>query len=526
MYATIGFPHAYSAFLVYILPTAGMILDENRLRVVEQMVIITNIDFDGTNLLQWFGPLTPLYDVWKDHVSEAVLCRFFEMSVEDYRKEVSTGYFWATMGNTKPSNCVYFWANFFDRAVPMIPMIVDHYGFTIPKLHTQAAEMYVEAKKKLDDTRREVHEKNERIANLGPEGRANLDKFNEQMARSNPDRHLHDYKMDQYYQKDMNEKFAYGSFIDTHFRQEVQLFTQVCSLTNAILVITTNAINASLPPPTPPALNDGTRQYVLGMFWQNVHPLFGRLETVALSEETARLVQTSFTLNDLVNNVCTIANLNEGILLFQNKIAEQGMQILVNLAQQIEIIKRSGRLSNLSYMPGEAAAAVPPPQSSAAGSPVAGSAPVQLPPQAAVQSPQSSGQGSPVSVQSQPSTPASVQSQSQPSTPVSTAHMVQQPDADQPGTPRNGYNGSFGAQPQYQPHQGNPFSFGAQPGYQPQAGYQQSFEQVNMMDAGSKKTRTKRSVHKHKRSVHKHKRSAHKHKRSVHKHKRISRKHK
>jgi len=95
----------------------------------------------------------------------------------------------------------------------------------------------------------------------------------------------------------------------------------------------------------------------------------------------------------------------------------------------------------------------------------------------------------------------------------------------QPGYPQHGY-----PQPGYQPHQGNPSSFGAQPGY-PQSGYQppssfgQPFEQDNM-GAGSKKTRNKRSVHKHKRSVHKHKRSAHKHKRSVHKHKRSSRKHK
>jgi len=76
----------------------------------------------------------------------------------------------------------------------------------------------------------------------------------------------------------------------------------------------------------------------------------------------------------------------------------------------------------------------------------------------------------------------------------------------QPGYPQHGYP------PQYPPHH-TPSSFGAQPGY-PQSG--QSFEQV-YMDAGSKKTRTKRSAHK---------RSAHKHKRSVHKHKRSSRKHK
>jgi hypothetical protein len=164
------------------------------------------------------------------------------------------------------------------------------------------------------------------------------------------------------------------------------------------------------------------------------------------------------------------------------------------------------------------------PGSPAAGSPVAGSAPGLQPspvsPQGyQIQSPQISAPVSPAASSGQ-SSPAS-----QPSTPASTAHMVQPVAPDATETPRAQYNpSSFGAQSGY-PQPGYPQPGYPQPGY-PQSGHQlQSFEQVDM-GAGSKKTRTKRSVHKHKRSVHKHKRSAHKHKRSVHKHKRSSRKHK
>jgi hypothetical protein len=403
--------------------------------------------------------------------------------------------------------------------------------------------MYAEAVKKLDDTRKEVNEKNARIARASPEQRKRLDDFNQQMARSNPEHHLHDYKMDQYYQKDMNEKFAYGSFIDTHFRQEVQLFTQVCGLTNSILAIT-EVINASLPPPNPPALNDANRQYVLGMFWQRVHPLFGRLHMVELRDET-RLVQTHFTLDQLVGEVCTSANLNQVLHSFQTDIQAEGIkspqtQFLVGLANQIERIKTTGLLlSKLSYVP--VAAGGP-------ASPV--SSPVQTPPAAAglqpspvspqgypIQSPQSSGQGSPVAGLGSPvaglGSPVAGLSGSAAGSQLNTSHLVQQQQQAPPETPRPGYQsfGQFAQSPSPSPHLG-PQSFGPQSGY-PQSGYPQSgqpsfgqsFAQDDMgMGAGSKKTRTKRSAHK--RSAHKHKRSVHKHKRSVHKHKRSSRKHK
>lgn len=435
VYATIEFPYAYSAFLVYILPSTKMRLDQPRLKVVEQMVILTNTDLDLKNISQWIGPLQQLHDWWQQHISEAALCQFFQMSVDEYHKEVSTGYFWATMGNTKSSNCIEFWTNFFNAAVTMIPMIEYHYGTSIPQAQTQALALYNEA----------------------------VQKYNEQRAK---------------------EQYAHVNLIDNHLRREVQLFTQVCGLTNAILAIT-EAINASLPPPNPPASNDANRQYVLGMFWQRVHPLFGRLH-----RGTTRLVQMHFTLDQLVDDVCTSANLNQALHLFLTDIqtSPQTQFLVAALAQQIETKNKTGFLSDLSYVPEAAAAAVPSPQSSGQGSPVQS-------PQAARSAQGSPGSAAGLSGSAAGSPVAGLGS------PVSaqgsnTSYLVQQQPQAPPVTPR----------PDYQYHQ---------------------YDDGNDMNAGSKKTRAKRSAHKrsvHKRSAHKHKRSAHK--RSAHKHKRSAHKHK
>lgn len=464
MYATIGFPYAYSAFLVYILPLTRMKLNKSQLQVVEQMVILTNLDLDLKNISQWIGPLQQLHGWWQQHISEAALCHFFQMSGEEYRKEVSTGYFWATMGNTKPSNCIEFWTNFFNAAVTMIPMIEYHYGTSIPQAQTQAFELYNEA----------------------------AQKYNEQRVK------------EQYAENDVNTKAAYANYADNHLRREVQLFAQVCGLTNAILAIT-EAINASLPPPNPPALNDANRQYVLGMFWQRVHPLFGRLQMMKRRDNTTRLAQMHFTLDQLVDEVCTSANLNQALHLFLTDIqtSPQTQFLVAALAQQIETKNKTGFLSDLSYVPEAAAAAVPSPQSSAAVS--AQGSPVQSP-QAA-----RSGPGSPVS--------AAGLSGSAAGSPVAG---LGSPVA---GSPVAGLSGSPGSAQGSQPRLTYQ-SFGPQSGYS-ESGFKYNTLDGNGMNGGSKKTRTKRSAHK--RSAHKHKRSAHKrsvHKRSVHKHKRSAHKHK
>ena len=418
---SLDFPYAYSAYLVYIrIRDREPTLNEDQLRIVEQMVIATNVDIsDGfTQSAKLVGSenLSNLRKVWLRHIDN--LRSTFEMGDDDdptFMTLVNSGIFWPTMCNTKPNNCVRFWMNFFSDALRVLSEISRHYDGELSNFLSNESGEHQAATAELQRLRQD------RASDQGS-------RLEQLRSRDNPSYTSQRNNYDSSLVARVNASGNRGQTLTQHMQQEAQLFTQVCLVTNTILQVTEELDSI------PALLNPENRAQVLGLFWGQLPVLFGGGS------------QRRLTLHEVLN-LCTTQHLLGCVQSFVISL-QPAQQIQVEVKTKLDNrLFTAQRVSAFSFLPG-AAAASPSPAASVAASPAASVA------------------ASPVSsVQSQPSTP--VQSQSQPTT-----------------------------------HQGQ-----ARPG-------------------GSKKTRTKRSVHKHKRSVHKHKRSAHKHKRSAHKHKRSAHKHK